>query len=73
MKEDFMGGYIEYFVPKPPEYESGEWTIKVYAKLIFSNDSTKKDGRKALYNKGFTANGYKENEFYKTFRILEKL
>lgn len=73
MKEDFVGGYIEYFIPQLPKYEYGEWKVKVYAKLVFSNVATKKVGKKALLNKGFTTNGAKSDEFYKNFKILEKL
>lgn len=72
-KEDFQGGYIEYFIPEIPKYENKKWTMKVYAKVIASGYSTQKNGRQILLKKGFTTNGNKENEFYKYFTILEGL
>lgn len=72
-KEDFLGGYIEYFIPEIPKYENKKWAMKVYAKVIASGYYTQKNGRQILLKKGFTTNGNKENEYYKCFTILENL
>lgn len=64
-KINFIGGYVELFVPLPPTYEFGDWKIRVIGKIIASDESTKAEGKKILIQKGFTTNGNKENEFYK--------
>lgn len=72
-KEDFLGGFIEYFITNIPRFEKDNWKLKLYAKIVASNYSTQKKGREILFKKGFSANGNKSNEFYKYFTILEDL
>lgn len=72
-KEDFLGGFIEYFITDIPRFEKDNWKLKLYARIVASNYSTQKEGREILFKKGFTANGNKMNEFYKNFIILEGL
>ncbi|MFS1017244.1 hypothetical protein ACFC9J_14425 [Enterococcus casseliflavus] len=72
-KINFNGGYVELFVPQPPAYEFGEWKIRVIGKIIASDETTKAEGKKILIQKGFTTNGNKVNEFYKTVTILNGL
>lgn len=64
-KINFIGGYVELFVPLPPIYELGDWKIRVIGKIVASDETTKAEGKKILIQKGFTTNGNKENEFYK--------
>lgn len=68
-KINFNGGFVELFVPQPPKYEQGEWKIRLYGKIIASDEITKAEGRKILLQKGFTTNGNKINEFYKTIEV----
>ncbi|GMC00417.1 hypothetical protein [Enterococcus thailandicus] len=72
-KINFNGGFVELFVPQLPKYEQGEWKIRVYGKIIASDETTKAEGRKILLQKGFTTNGVKQWEFYKIITILVDL
>lgn len=72
-KIDFNGGYVELFVPLPPIYELGRWELKVIGKIISSSEITKSEGEKILFNKGFTTNGNKNNEYYRTIEVLVDL
>lgn len=72
-KINFIGGYVELFVPQPPVYELGNWKIRVIGKIIASDVITKAEGKKILIDKGFTTDGNKENVFYKNIIILVDL
>ncbi len=48
-------------------------TIKVIAKIIASDKKIEAKGRKILFRKGFTTNGDKVNEHYRTIDILDDL
>lgn len=73
MKINFTGGFVELFVPLPPVYEQGCWKMRVIGKITASDETTKAEGRKILINKGFTTNGNKANEFYKTVTLSDDL
>lgn len=72
-KINFNGGFVELFAPQLPKYEQGEWKIRIYGKIISSDEITKAEGRKILLQKRFTTNGNKTNEYYKNIRILDDL
>lgn len=69
-KINFVGGYVELFVPLPPIYKTDKWELKVYGKVIASNKTTEAEGKKILFDKGFTTNGAKINEYYQIVEIL---
>lgn len=72
-KINFVGGYVELYVPLPPIYKEDKWELKVYGKVIASDKTTEAEGKKILFDKGFTTNGAKINEYYRTVEILVNL
>lgn len=72
-KINFNGGYVEVQFPFPPKYGQYKWTIKAIAKIIASDEKTEAEGRKILFRKGFTTNGNKVKEYYKTIEFLDDL
>lgn len=68
-KINFKGGFVELFVSQLPTFEQEKWKIRLYAKIVASDESTKTEGRKILIKKGFTTNGNQTDEFYKVIYL----
>ena len=68
-KINFKGGFVELFVSQLPIFEQEKWKIRLYAKIVASDESTKTEGRKILIKKGFTTNGNQTDEFYKVIYL----
>lgn len=62
---NFNGGFVEISVSQLPIFEKVKWKIRLYAKIVAADETTKTEGRKILINKGFTTNGNQTDEFYK--------
>ncbi|MGH1783621.1 hypothetical protein ABE872_09975 [Enterococcus gallinarum] len=72
-KINFNGGYIELYIPSLPLYKFDGWKVKILGKIVASDEATTAEGKRILFEKGFSSNGNKINEFYKTVTILDDL